>query len=109
MFRVMPRPLDVEGANRKVLALLADLQAKRTDGFLFDMHYVKSACERLGTEVETLVASLIAMSSSPFKLRAGDKLKWLHGRGFADILVLPVAGDFRYYRSRLSGCTQDDD
>jgi pyruvate,water dikinase len=53
-------------ANSLVLAILADLQAKRTDGFLFDMHYVKSACERLGQEVEILVASLVAMSEGRY-------------------------------------------
>ena len=53
-------------ANSAILTLVADLQVKVSEGFLFDMHYVRQACERLGKEVETLVAALIAMSGGRY-------------------------------------------
>jgi len=53
-------------ANSAILTIVADLQDKVTGGFLFDMHYVRQACERLGKEVEILVAALIAMSGGRY-------------------------------------------
>ena len=53
-------------ANSAILTLVADLQVKVSEGFLFDMHYVRQACERLGQEVETLVAALLAMSDGRY-------------------------------------------
>ncbi len=53
-------------ANSAILTLVADLQVKVSEGFLFDMHYVRQACERLGQEVETLVAALLAMSAGRY-------------------------------------------
>jgi pyruvate,water dikinase len=54
-------------ANSAVLAMVSDLQVKMNEGFLFDMHYVRQACQRLGKEVEALVAALIAMSGGRFQ------------------------------------------
>ena len=53
-------------ANSAILTLVADFQVKVSEGFLFDMHYVRQACERLGKEVNTLVAALIAMSGGRY-------------------------------------------
>ncbi len=53
-------------ANSAILTLVADLQVKVSEGFLFDMHYVRQACERLGREVETLAAALTAMSGGRY-------------------------------------------
>lgn len=49
-------------ANSAILTMVADLQVKMTEGFLFDMHYVRSACEGLGEEVKAVVTALMAMS-----------------------------------------------
>jgi pyruvate,water dikinase len=49
-------------ANSAILTMVADLQVKMNEGFLFDMHYVRSACERLGEEVKAVVTALLAMS-----------------------------------------------
>lgn len=53
-------------ANSAILTIVADLQDKVSGGFLFDMPYVRQACEQLGKEVETLVAALIAMSGGRY-------------------------------------------
>ncbi len=53
-------------ANSAILTIVADLQVKVSEGFLFDMHYVRQACDRLGREVETLVAALTAMSGGRY-------------------------------------------
>jgi pyruvate,water dikinase len=57
---------DLLTANSAVLSILADLQTKMNEGFLFDMHYVRSACGRLGQEVEGAVRSLIAMAGGRY-------------------------------------------
>jgi pyruvate,water dikinase len=54
------------GANGAILSILADLQTKRDEGFLFDMAYVRGAVERLGREVEILVKALIALSGGRY-------------------------------------------
>ena len=53
-------------ANSAILTTVTDLQVKMSEGFLFDMHYVRQACQRLGQEVETLVTALIAMSGGRY-------------------------------------------
>jgi pyruvate, water dikinase len=53
-------------ANSAILTTVADLQAKMTEGFLFDMHYVRQACQRVGQEVEAMVAALLAMSGGRY-------------------------------------------
>ncbi|MFA5110719.1 MAG: PEP/pyruvate-binding domain-containing protein [Desulfobaccales bacterium] len=53
-------------ANSAILTTVADLQVKMAEGFLFDMHYVRQACERLGQEVEVLVSSLNGMSEDRY-------------------------------------------
>jgi len=50
------------GANSAILTTVADLQVKMSEGFLFDMHYVRHACQRLGQEVESIVGALLAMA-----------------------------------------------
>ena len=59
-------------ANSAILTIVADLQVKVSEGFLFDMHYVRQACERLGQEVETLVAALTGHVRRPL-LRPGQR------------------------------------
>jgi hypothetical protein len=49
-------------ANSAILTMVTDLQVKMNEGFLFDMHYVRGACQRLGQEVEAMAAALMAMS-----------------------------------------------
>jgi pyruvate,water dikinase len=53
-------------ANSAILAILADLQTKMNEGFLFDMHYVRTACARLGEEVKALVGALVSMAGGRF-------------------------------------------
>jgi pyruvate,water dikinase len=53
-------------ANSAILTMVADLQVKMNEGFLFDMHYVRNACQRLGQEVEAMVAALAAMSGGHY-------------------------------------------
>jgi pyruvate, water dikinase len=54
------------GANSAILTTVADLQVKMDEGFLFDMHYVRQACDRLGREVEVMVEALNAMSKGRY-------------------------------------------
>ncbi len=53
-------------ANSAILTLVADLQIKMSEGFLFDMHYVRQAGERLGREVNAAVAALNAMTGGKY-------------------------------------------
>jgi pyruvate,water dikinase len=53
-------------ANSAILTTVADLQVKMDEGFLFDMYYVREACDRLGREVEVMVAALNAMSGGRY-------------------------------------------
>jgi pyruvate,water dikinase len=54
-------------ANSAILATVADLQVKMDEGFLFDMHYVRQACERLAREVEVMVEALNGMSNGRYR------------------------------------------
>jgi pyruvate,water dikinase len=54
-------------ANSAILTILADLQTKRNEGFLFDMSYVRGAVNRLSREVEILVEALIALSRGRYR------------------------------------------
>jgi len=54
-------------ANSAILSMVTDLQVKMNEGFLFDMHYVRNACQRLGQEVEAMVAALTAMSGGRYQ------------------------------------------
>ncbi len=54
-------------ANSAILTMVTDLQVKMNEGFLFDMHYVRSACQRLSQEVEAMAAALIAMSGGRYQ------------------------------------------
>jgi pyruvate,water dikinase len=53
-------------ANSAILTMVTDLQVKMNEGFLFDMHYVRNACQRLGQEVQAMVAALTAMSGGRY-------------------------------------------
>ena len=54
-------------ANSAILSTVADLQVKMGEGFLFDMHYVRHACQRLGQEVESMVGALMAMAPGRYE------------------------------------------
>lgn len=54
-------------ANSAILSILADLQTKRSEGYLFDMSYVRGAVSRLSREVEILVEALIALSGGRYQ------------------------------------------
>jgi pyruvate,water dikinase len=54
-------------ANSAILTMVTDLQVKMNEGFLFDMHYVRGACQRLGQEVEAMVKALTAMSGGRYQ------------------------------------------
>ncbi len=54
-------------ANSAILTTVADLQVKMDEGFLFDMHYVRQACDRLGREVEAMVEALNGMSQGRYR------------------------------------------
>jgi len=53
-------------ANSAILTMVADLKVKMNEGFLFDMAYVRNACERLGEEVKAVVSALIAMAGGRY-------------------------------------------
>jgi pyruvate, water dikinase len=53
-------------ANSAILTIVADLQVKMSEGFLFDMHYVRQACDRLAGEVKAAVAALNAMTGGRY-------------------------------------------
>jgi pyruvate,water dikinase len=67
-------------ANSAILTMVTDLQVKMNEGFLFDMHYVRGACQRLGQEVEAMAAALTAMSGGRYqaleeaRVRVGAKI-----------------------------------
>ena len=52
--------------NHAVLALIGDLQAKASEGYLFDMSYVRGSCDRLGAHVDSLVGGLVELSDGRF-------------------------------------------
>jgi len=54
-------------ANGAILAILADLQAKQAEDYVFDMAYVRNAVARLNREVEILVEALIALSGGRYQ------------------------------------------
>jgi pyruvate,water dikinase len=86
-------------ANSAILTIVADLQVKMSEGFLFDMHYVRQACERLGFEVEAAVAALNAMTGGGYlaledarRRIAGQVAQELAGTIMTPVpLVLPLA------------------
>ena len=53
-------------ANSAILTTVEDIQVKMSEGFLFDMYYVRQACDRLGQEVEAMVAALNGMASDRY-------------------------------------------
>ena len=53
-------------ANSAILTTVADIQVKMDEGFLFDMNYVREACDRLGQEVEAMVAALNGMAGGRY-------------------------------------------
>jgi pyruvate,water dikinase len=53
-------------ANSAILTTVADLQVKMAEGFLFDMYYVRQACDRLGREIEAMVGALNGMSGGHY-------------------------------------------
>ena len=53
-------------ANSAILTTVADIQVKMDEGFLFDMRYVREACDRLGQEVEAMVGALNGMAGGRY-------------------------------------------
>ena len=53
-------------ANSAILTTVADIQVKMDEGFLFDMYYVREACDRLGQEVEAMVGALNGMAGGRY-------------------------------------------
>ena len=53
-------------ANSSILTTVADIQVKMDEGFLFDMNYVREACDRLGQEVEAMVGALNGMAGGRY-------------------------------------------
>ena len=86
-------------ANSAILTTVADLQVKMDEGFLFDMHYVRQACVRLGQEVTAMVAALNGMSGGHYGLLEAARERVAQAMaaelGGADMrpvpLVLPLA------------------
>ncbi len=54
-------------ANGAILAILADLQTKQSEGYLFDMAYVRNAVSRLNRKMEILVDALITLSGGRYR------------------------------------------
>jgi len=86
-------------ANSAILTMVTDLQVKMNEGFLFDMHYVRGVCQRLGQEVEAMVAALTAMSGGRYQAleEARRRVEAQVNRELAGVslqpgpLVLPLA------------------
>jgi pyruvate,water dikinase len=53
-------------ANSAILTTVADIQVKMDEGFLFDLYYVREACDRLGQEVEAMVGALNGMAGGRY-------------------------------------------
>jgi pyruvate,water dikinase len=53
-------------ANSAILTTVADLQVKMAEGFLFDMYYVRQACDRLGRKTQAVVEALNGMSGGRY-------------------------------------------
>jgi len=53
-------------ANSAILTTVADIQVKMGEGFLFDMYYVRQACDRLGQELEAMVGALNGMAGGRY-------------------------------------------
>ena len=53
-------------ANSAILTTVADIQVKMDEGFLFDMYYVREACDRVGQEVEAMVGALNGMAGGRY-------------------------------------------
>jgi pyruvate,water dikinase len=79
-------------ANSAILSTVADLQVKMDEGFLFDMHYVRQACDRLRQEVETIVAALNGMSGDRYAAldTARRRVGHLVGEEFSGTRLTPV-------------------
>ncbi len=79
-------------ANSAILTTVADLQTKMSEGFLFDMYYVRQACDRLGREVEVIVAALNGMSEGryPGLAAARRRVSRLVAEEFAGTKLTPA-------------------
>ena len=53
-------------ANSAILTTVADIQVKMDEGFLFDLYYVREACDHLGQEVEAMVGALNGMAGGRY-------------------------------------------
>jgi len=53
-------------ANSAILTTVTDLQIKMDEGYLFDMYYVRQACDQLGHELKAMVAALNSMSEGRY-------------------------------------------
>jgi pyruvate,water dikinase len=62
------------------------------EGFLFDMYYVRQACDRLGREVETMVTALNAISGGRYRAldSARQRVNHLVAEELAGPLLKPV-------------------
>lgn len=52
--------------NHAILALIGDMQAKASEGYLFDMSYVRGCCDQLAAHIESILDALIEMSDGRF-------------------------------------------
>ena len=53
-------------ADSAILTTVADIQVKMDEGLLFDLYYVREACDRLGREVEAMVGALNGMAGDRY-------------------------------------------
>jgi len=58
---------DLLAANSAILNLIADMQKKLAEGFLFDMHYVRTSTGDLSAHVSSLVGALIEMTGGRYR------------------------------------------
>ena len=70
-------------ANSAILTTVADIQVKMAEGFLFDMYYVRQACDRLRQEVEAMVAALNGMSEGRYPALESARRRITNGGGGA--------------------------
>jgi hypothetical protein len=79
-------------ANSAVLTIVADLQVKMDEGFLFDMYYVRQACDRLRQEVEAMVSALNAMAADRYRAleTARQRVTQLVAEELAGPILKPV-------------------
>jgi pyruvate,water dikinase len=79
-------------ANSAILTTVTDIQVKMDEGYLFDMYFVRQACDRLNREVKAMVEALNGMSGGRYPGLEAARLRVGHlvGEELTGIKLQPV-------------------